>query len=143
MLTVMQTVTPNGVTASMMTQVGRVVGSDSLMVAWGVHLLVSVVLAVMFAVIAGSRGENQGTAPGWGLLFGLIVWVVAWQIAMPLLLGEPVFGFVRHIRAVPFAVGSLLGHIIYGAVLGSGVWWLGAPDKAQASAQSEKLPRAA
>jgi len=123
LLSLMQTLTLVGgdVDVSMMSQIGRAVRSESLLVAWGVHLLISVALGVLFGVVAGRWADRQDTGAASGLAFGLLVWVFGWQVAMPLLLGEPVFGFVRELRYTPFAVGSLMGHIIYGAVLGGGV----------------------
>ncbi|MGH7390656.1 MAG: hypothetical protein ACREM3_14530 [Candidatus Rokuibacteriota bacterium] len=143
LLTLMQTPMPPGDTPSMMTRIGRAVGSESLAAAWGAHLLISVALGVLFALIVGRRARRPEAAVAGGLAYGLVVWAIGGQVVMPLLLGEPVFGFVRTLGAIPYAIGSLLGHVIFGTVLGGGVAWLNRTDEAQPTARSARRRRAA
>jgi hypothetical protein len=119
LLSVMQTPMLTGGQPSMMTIIGRAVRSDSFLVAWAAHLLVGLVLGVVFAVLVGRRLRDHGDAVALGILYGLAVWVGGWMIAMPLLLGEPVLATVRDLHSLPLAVGSFLGHILYGALVGA------------------------
>ena len=82
----------------------------SLMMGWLAHLMVGIVLAVGYALVAPSlpgapwlRGATYGLAP-WLLL----------QVAVMPMMGMPLFS-----GSMVMAGGSLVGHLIYGAVLGA------------------------
>jgi uncharacterized membrane protein YagU involved in acid resistance len=62
---------------------------------------------------ATSKIRIPGPAPIRGALYGLLPWAMAMIAVMPMM-GMPLFG-----GAVPMALGSLIGHLVYGATLGS------------------------
>lgn len=81
----------------------------SLLLGWLGHLMVGIVLALGYALVAPAL-------PGapWlrGAMYGVAPWLVAQLIVMPMM-GMPVFS-----GSFAMAVGSLIGHLVYGAVLG-------------------------
>lgn len=81
---------------------------------WIMHFMVGIILAFLYAAFAATRIPG----PPWlrGLLFGLVPWIMA-QVALNPMMGA---GFFATNNAAPFGmvVGSLLGHMVFGAVVG-------------------------
>jgi uncharacterized membrane protein YagU involved in acid resistance len=77
---------------------------------WAAHLMVGTVLAVLYAAVA-----SRLAGPPWvrGAVFALLPFFMAQLIVMPMM-GMPLFS-----GSVALAMGSLIGHLVYGAVLGS------------------------
>lgn len=103
----------------MMGMVAMVVGSSSLTVGWLYHLFNSVVIGAIFGGLLGSRVSSIGAGLLWGALYGVIWWVLGGLILMPLFLGMPVFAPLMMEAMRPVAMGSLMGHILFGLVLGA------------------------
>ncbi len=82
----------------------------NVMLGWAGHLMIGTVLAVIYAVVAPSL---PGVPALRGALFGLAPWLVAMVIMMPMM-GMPMFG-----GAMAAAMGSLIGHFVYGGVVGA------------------------
>lgn len=82
----------------------------SLMLGWLGHLMVGVVLAIGYAIVS----PKLPGAP-WlrGALYSLAPWLLA-QIAVMPMMGIPLFS-----GSMALAGGSLIGHLVYGIVLGS------------------------
>lgn len=78
---------------------------------WAVHLGVGIVLALVYAGVFATR--IRGPAAARGALYGAMVFVAAQAVFMPLV-GA---GFFSRGDA-GLLVGSLLGHLAYGAVVG-------------------------
>lgn len=79
-------------------------------VGWGVHLLISGVFGAGYAEVKSLVRPTQISLPMLGILYGIGLWIIGPVIGMPVLMGNA--------EAVPnVAVGSLWGHIIFGAVL--------------------------
>ena len=76
---------------------------------WIAHFMIGTILAVIYAVVAPAL---PGAPAVRGALYGLAPWLMAMLIVMPMM-GMPVFG-----GAVAGAMGSLIGHLVYGAVVG-------------------------
>lgn len=77
---------------------------------WLGHLMVGTILAMIYAVVAPWL---PGAPSLRGALFGLAPYFVAQLMMMPMM-GMPVFG-----GSAALAMGSLIGHLIYGAVVGA------------------------
>lgn len=120
MMQMMNAPTPDGGQIPMMAMVAKVVRSDSLVSGWIYHLFNSAVIGAIFGRLLGSRSHNYGPALGWGAAYGFVWWILGGLILMPLLLGMPVFAPLQMEPMRPVALGSLLGHLIYGLVLGGG-----------------------
>ena len=84
---------------------------------WALHFLIGMALAVIYAGAFDRR--LPGTAVVRGMLYGALVFVVAQVVFMPL-----VGGGVFSRGDSELLAGSLLGHLLYGAVIG---WTYGGP----------------
>ena len=82
----------------------------NMMAGWAGHLMIGVVLAEIYAVVAPSL---PGAPALRGALFAVAPWLVAMVVMMPMM-GMGLFG-----GAMAGAVGSLLGHLVYGSIVGA------------------------
>ena len=83
---------------------------------WGmiVHILNGVVIfPLIYAYFL--FGKLPGAPYGKGILWGLSLWLLAQLVVMPMM-GAGVFGL--KMNGIMSAFGSLMGHVIYGALLG-------------------------
>jgi hypothetical protein len=125
MMQMMAAPTPDGTKVPMMAMVAQVVGSSSLLVGWLYHLFNSAVIGAIFGWLLGARvADRIGHAAALGAGYGVFWWVLGALILMPLALGMPAFAPLRMEPMLPVAMGSLMGHILYGAGLGAGFVWL-------------------
>ena len=120
MMQMMSAPTPDGGEMPMMAMVAMVVGSQSLVVGWLYHLVNSAVIGALFGALLGGRAGTYGSGAGLGALWGLVWWVLGGLILMPVLLGMPPFASLRMPEMLPVAIGSLVGHLIFGVILGLG-----------------------
>lgn len=77
---------------------------------WAGHLMIGIVLAVIYAVVAPWL---PGPPAVRGAVYALAPWLVAMVAVMPMM-GMPAFG-----GASGPAIGSLVGHLVYGAIVGA------------------------
>lgn len=77
---------------------------------WAAHLMIGVVLAVIYASVAA--GRLPGPPVLRGALFSIAPWLMAQLLVMPMM-GIPIFS-----GSMALAMGSLVGHLVYGMVLG-------------------------
>jgi len=118
MMQMMSAPTPQGGKMPMMAMVAMVVRSDSLAVGWLYHLFNSAVIGALFGAALGSRVHNVGSGIGWGAVWGFVWWTLGGLILMPLFLGMPAFAPVQMPPMRMVAMGSLIGHLIYGVITG-------------------------
>jgi len=78
---------------------------------WMGHLMIGVVLAVLYAKTL--LGRLPGPPIARGAVFSLLPWLMAQLMVMPMM-GMPLFS-----GSMAMAGGSLIGHLMYGAVLGA------------------------
>lgn len=122
MMQMMTAPTPDGGRMPMMAMVAKVVRSNSMAVGWIYHLFNSAVIGAIFGWLFGNRAANYGVETGWGALYGVIWWVLGALILMPVFLGMPPFAPLK--MMMPVAMGSLVGHLVYGVILGLLFVWL-------------------
>ena len=82
----------------------------SLVLGWIGHFMIGIILAVAYAVVAPVL---PGSPPVRGALFGIAPFLLA-QIAVMPMMGMPFFS-----GSAAMAMGSLVGHLVYGAVVGA------------------------
>lgn len=82
-----------------------------MLIGWLAHLMIGVILAVGYAVIFASR--LPGPPALRGAIFSLIPFLMAQLLVMPMM-GMPLFS-----GSMPMAMGSLIGHLVYGMVIGA------------------------
>jgi hypothetical protein len=120
MMQMMSAPTPEGGQMPMMLMVAKVVRSDSIAVGWLYHLFNSAVIGAIFGWLLGSRSRRFGDGLGWGAAYGFGWWILGGLILMPLFLGMAPFASIQMAPMRPVAMGSLVGHLIYGIILGGG-----------------------
>ncbi len=81
----------------------------SMILGWGGHLMIGVVLALGYALV-GSALPGPGIARG--AMYAIAPFLMAQLLVMPMM-GMPLFS-----GSAAMAMGSLVGHIVYGVVLG-------------------------
>ncbi len=81
----------------------------SLTLGWAGHLMIGVVLALIYAFVAGWL---PGAPAVRGALYGIAPFLLAQIVVVPMM-GMPLFS-----GSVVMAMGSLVGHLVYGAVVG-------------------------
>jgi len=98
----------------MLSTIASMVGSNSPVIGFGIHMLMSIMVGLGLTVIFGNlllTSYPRGIVVGLG--YGAIWWVLGPLMVMPLMLGMPLFT----IDAT--ALFALMGHLIYGAILGA------------------------
>jgi uncharacterized membrane protein YagU involved in acid resistance len=99
----------------MLAMIGQMAGSSSAALGFAVHLLISAFIGGAFALLFGSRIDTKTAGLGYGLLYGAIWWILGPLTLMPVMMGMGVTWTVSSaIQALP----SLMGHLIYGGILG-------------------------
>jgi hypothetical protein len=104
----------------MMAMVAMVVRSDSLLVGWLYHLFNSAFIGAIFGWLFGCRSQSLFAGLGWGAAYGFGWWILGALILMPVFLGMPPLAPLLMEPMRPVVMGSLLGHLIYGIILGGG-----------------------
>lgn len=79
---------------------------------WIMHVMIGITLAVGYASVFAARLPGPSVVKG--LAYGFLVFLVAQLVVMPMM-GAGVFSGGN----VPMIMGSLLGHFVYGGVLGT------------------------
>jgi len=97
----------------MIGMIGMLVGSSSVAVAWLVHLAISAVIGAGFGLLLAARVTGLGSGLVLGAVYGLLWWVLGPLLLMPAAMGMPVMAVDA------MAVQSLLGHLLFGLVLGA------------------------
>ncbi|MDP9390227.1 MAG: hypothetical protein M3P89_02320 [Actinomycetota bacterium] len=97
----------------MMGMIAQLVGSTSTAVAWLVHLAISAFFGAAFGAVLGGLVKGLGSGIVLGAGYGVVLWVVGPLLLMPAFMGMPVFVVDQ------MALMSLLGHVIFGVVLGA------------------------
>jgi uncharacterized membrane protein YagU involved in acid resistance len=89
------------------------VGSESPVVGFLVHMMISIMIGLGLTVLFGTRlltGYLRGALVG--LAYGAIWWVLGPLVIMPMMFGGALFVVNAG------ALLSLMGHMIYGVILG-------------------------
>jgi hypothetical protein len=124
MMQMMMAPTPDGGQMPMIAMVGQIVGSPTIGVGWAYHLFNSAVIGAIFGWLAGERVHSYGSAIGWGSAYGFGWWILGSLVLMPVLLGMSPFAPLMMPPMRMVALGSLVGHLIYGVILGGTFAWL-------------------
>jgi hypothetical protein len=124
MMQMMMAPTPDGGQMAMIAMVGQIVGSPTAGAGWLYHLFNSAVIGAIFGWLIGDRVHGYGSAFGWGSAYGFVWWILGGLILMPIMLGMPAFAPLMMPPMRMVAMGSLIGHLIYGVVLGGAFAWL-------------------
>ena len=113
----------------MLPLIGNMVGIPSVWVGFLVHLVISATIGGSFAVLLSASGLRGGV--GSGLAYGVTWWILGPLTVMPLFMRMGL-GINWNVASMSAAMPSLVGHLIFGAILGLTYRWLenrtGVPD---------------
>jgi len=103
----------------MMPMIAMMVGSESAVVGWIVHLLISAGTGALFVVVFGNMISSYLSGAGYGLLYGIIWWVLGALILMPVILGITAdMNMGVQLGNAGEHLSSLKGHLVFGLLLG-------------------------
>lgn len=92
-------------------------------VGWVVHLGISVLFGLIYALVLGPLSTSWGRAVGLGAVYGAIWWLLGPLLLMPAMMGMPVF------QVGAAEAQSLVGHLLYGLVLGVALHGIAQPAR--------------
>jgi uncharacterized membrane protein YagU involved in acid resistance len=118
MMNVMTAPTPDGESMPIIAMIGQIVGSPTMTAGWLYHLFNSAIIGAVFGWLLGNQVHNYGTGMGWGAAYGFAWWILGGLVLMPVLLGMPAFAPLTMPEMRVVAIGSLVGHLMYGLILG-------------------------
>jgi hypothetical protein len=124
MMQMMMAPTPDGGQMPMLAMIGQIVGSPTVGAGWVYHLFNSAVIGAIFGWLLGDRVHGYASALGWGAAYGLVWWIIGGLILMPVFLGMSPFAPLMMPPMRMVAMGSLVGHLLYGMILGGAYAWL-------------------
>jgi uncharacterized membrane protein YagU involved in acid resistance len=107
----------------MLPMIAKMAGSSSPAIGFAVHLVISAIIGVIFAVLVGDRLRTRAATTAAGLVYGVAWWFLGPLTLMPLFMGMGV-GVNWTGAAVTAAMPSLVGHLVYGGILGAVYAWL-------------------
>ncbi len=79
------------------------------------HLLIAVVIGMSFGLLFQREARGYGSSMLWGMAYGMLWWFLGPLTLMPLWLGEGLDWSPEYGRLL---FGSLIGHIMYGLLVG-------------------------
>ena len=96
-------------------QVSRLVGAESPVIGFFVHMGIAVVVGATYALLFRRQSFDVRSGVGWGVAYGLLWWILGSLTLFPVLLGgTPQWSAEAAGRAFP----ALVGHLVYGIGLG-------------------------
>ncbi len=95
--------------------IAGLVGSDSALVGRLLHYLIAATIGVGFGLLFQRDARGFGSSIAWGMAYGILWWFLGGLTLLALLLGDPVTWTTA---AASEQVGSLVGHVVYGLLLG-------------------------
>ena len=107
----------------MLPMIAKMAGSSSSVIGFGIHLINSAIIGVLFTAIVENRLRTVGGLVAAGLVYGLAWWFLGPLTLMPLMMGMGL-GVNWTGAAMGAAMPSLVGHLVYGGILGSVYAWL-------------------
>ena len=106
----------------MLPMIGQMVGHPSAVTGFLVHLVISAVIGASFVVLFNRVVDSTSGGLGYGLLYGGAWWFLGPLTLMPLMMGMGL-GMNWNAAAASAMLPSLVGHLIYGAILGTSYAW--------------------
>ncbi len=121
----------------MLPMIGSMVGQPTAGAGFVVHMANSVIIGAGFAIALGRFVSGTRSGLGAGLVYGGAWWILGPLTLMPLFMGMG-FGVNWNAAAAAAMLPSLVGHLMFGSILGLVYTWLrhreGGPVLATATA---------
>jgi hypothetical protein len=114
----------------MLPMIGAMVGMPSAVSGFLVHMVMSAGIGAGFGLSLAPFVEGRGSTLAAGLGYGALWWVLGPLTFMPWIMG---MGFAANLNAAGMsgALPSLLGHLVFGAVLGATYVKLGGSESSR------------
>ncbi len=113
----------------MLPMIGSMVGQPTAAAGFAVHMANSVIIGIGFAIVLGRFVSGIRSGLGAGLVYGGAWWILGPLTLMPLFMGMG-FGVNWNAAAAATMLPSLVGHLMYGSILGLVYTWLHRRDVA-------------
>ena len=107
----------------MLPMIGKMAGHPSAVTGFLVHLAISAVIGASFAILFDRLVQGASGGLGYGLFYGAIWWLLGPLTLMPLMMGMGL-GVNWNATAASQMLPSLMGHLIFGSILGVSYAWL-------------------
>ena len=107
----------------MLPMIGSMVGQPTAAVGFVVHMVNSVIIGAGFALVLGRFVSGTRSGVGLGLAYGGAWWFLGPLTLMPLFMGMG-FGVNWNATAAAAMLPSLVGHLMFGGILGVTYTWL-------------------
>ncbi len=107
----------------MLPMIGSMVGQPTAAAGFVVHMVNSVIIGAGFALVLGRFVSGTRSGVGLGLAYGGAWWILGPLTLMPLFMGMGL-GVNWNTAAAAAMLPSLVGHLMYGGVLGLAYTWL-------------------
>ena len=101
--------------------IAQLMRADNAAVGVLVHIVVSIIWGAVYGLLFRRQTYGIGSAVGWGVAFGFFLWIVGPNTLFAVLTGNTPDWAAD--SAAP-RTASLVGHLVYGAVLGVGFHYL-------------------
>ncbi len=101
----------------MLPMIGKMVGVPNAVVGFLVHMVISAGIGGSFGVLVGPLFTGRGSGLVSGAIYGMVWWVLGPLTLMPLMMGMGL-GVNWTLGAAQAMLPSLMGHVIFGLVLG-------------------------
>ena len=99
----------------MLPMIAGLIGSNSAVAGFMVHMVISAIIGAGFGLIFGARVVDLQSGALWGAIYGAVWWILGPLLIMPVMMGMgPQFGMAL---TMPMIM-SLMGHLIFGVVTG-------------------------
>ncbi len=120
----------------MLTMIGSMVGQPTAAVGFVVHMVNSTIIGAAFAIVLGRFVRGTASGLDAGLAYGGVWWILGPLTLIPLFMGMG-FGVNWNATAAAAMLPSLVGHLMYGSVLGVTYIWLRQHDASPVLATAE------
>ncbi len=121
--------TPAGNRVLMMQVIAQMSGFRGLFFGWAYHLFDCAIMGAVFGALFGARVSGYREGVKYGSLFGLACWILGGLFLMPIFFGMSLFSPNTLEPIAPVAFQSLIGHCIFGGMLGYTYLFLGRKNK--------------
>lgn len=111
-------ITERGVEVPLIEMVARLGGATQSWAGWLIHLFISAGVGGVFGLLHGRERETDRAEVVLGTLYGFSWYVAGGLILMPILLGKEPFAPLTSEWEYSVALGSLMGHLLFGVFLG-------------------------
>ncbi len=98
--------------------IGKMIGQPTVLAGWVVHLFISAGIGGSFGLFLGGYARNLARSLQAGVAFGALWWLLGPLTLMPLFLGMGA-GVNWNLAAAANALPSLVGHVLFGGLLGA------------------------